>query len=445
MKFWIDPLLRLLGLLALSAIIALLFDLFLGAITLLVILVGIHVYHLLQLHRLHTWLIQSREEGTVAEITSLPDAFGVWGDTFAAMFRLHRAERIAQRHLTATLEHLRQAAEAFPEGVVLLDKHFRIEWINPQAVRDLGLNPARDQGTLVTHLLRDPEFIAYLPVGGNAITIQRPGDPARILSITVVPFAERGRLLISRDISSVERADTVRRDFIANISHELRTPLTVIVGFLENLLEETWGNTNGSPHSGITQARQSALMLMSEQAERMQRLVDDLLTLSRLDEYRSPENEETIDMSAMLMLLTQEGIALSDKRHTVFADPPAGIHLHGNFQELRSAFTNLVSNAIRYTPEGGQVTLRWQVIKNHPVFEVSDTGMGISAEHIPRITERFYRVDKGRSSASGGTGLGLAIVKHVLLRHGAHLEIQSTLGKGSVFRAVFPKDRSRKK
>ncbi|CAK0756941.1 two-component system, OmpR family, phosphate regulon sensor histidine kinase PhoR [Gammaproteobacteria bacterium] len=343
--------------------------------------------------------------------------------------------------MTATLEHLRQAAEALPEGVVLLDKNLRIEWLNPQSARDLGLDPERDRGTLITHLVRDPEFIAYLPVGGDPIVLQRSGKPARTLSVAVVPFAERGRLLISRDISAIERADTVRRDFIANVSHELRTPLTVIVGFLETLLDEARDHAVTSPGSAAG-ARQSALTLMSEQAGRMQRLVDDLLTLSRLDEYRLPEHEETVDIPAMLVALTQEGIALSAGRHTITSDTRTAVRLRGNHQELRSAFTNLVSNAVRYTPEGGKIVLRWRLFRGLPAFEVTDTGVGIAAEHIPRLTERFYRVDKGRSSASGGTGLGLAIVKHVLLRHGGLLEVQSEPSKGSTFRAIFSDDRA---
>ncbi|CAK0740992.1 Phosphate regulon sensor protein PhoR [Gammaproteobacteria bacterium] len=439
MNFWTGPLLRVLLLLACAATTSL----FLKAWTALGVLTFgfalAHGYHLWQLSRLRGWLVQAREDAT-SGIAPPPEALGAWGDAFAALFRLHRAERAAQRRLTATLDHLRQAAEALPEGVVLLDKNLRIEWVNPQSARDLGLNPEQDRGTPITHLLRDPKFITYLSEGGDAIVLQRLGTPARTLSLAVVPFADRGRLLISRDISAIERADTVRRDFIANVSHELRTPLTVIVGFLETLVDESHENATHSANSPATLARQAALTLMSEQANRMQRLVDDLLTLSRLDEYRLPEHEEIVDMAAMLVALTHESIALSAGRHAIVSDTKTTLRLRGNLQELRSAFTNLVSNAVRYTPEGGKIALSWKLFRGQPTFEVTDTGVGIAAEHVPRLTERFYRVDKGRSSATGGTGLGLAIVKHVLLRHGAQLEIQSEPAKGSTFRAIFPKD-----
>ncbi|CAK0743770.1 two-component system, OmpR family, phosphate regulon sensor histidine kinase PhoR [Gammaproteobacteria bacterium] len=444
MNLWMAFLLRLL-LLFTFAVMA---NLFFGPWTAVGILVAgfilIHGYHLWQLARLRDWLAQqTREEGGSVGTAPLPDALGAWGDAFAALFRLHRAERAAQRYLTTALAHLRKAAEALPEGVVLLDKTMHIEWVNPQSARDLGIDPERDRGTLITHLVRDPEFSTYLAVGGDAIVLHRSGEPARTLSVAVVPFAETGRLLISRDISAIEQANTVRRDFIANVSHELRTPLTVIVGFLENLLDEAHESENAinTTDSTAARARHSALALMSEQVGRMQQLVDDLLTLSRLDEYRIPEYEETVDVPALLAELAKEGIALSAGNHIITANISATVPLRGNPQELRSAFTNLVSNAVRYTLEGGRITLRWKLIGEQPVFEVTDTGVGIAQEHIPRLTERFYRVDKGRSSATGGTGLGLAIVKHVVLRHGARLEIQSELARGSTFRVIFPSER----
>jgi len=480
-KFWRGPLVRIGLLLVLAALLGLSFGPWAGALVLAVGFALAHGYHLWQLARLRNWLAQAQGEGTLSGTAPPPEALGAWGDAFAALFRLHRAERAAQRRLTATLRHLRQAAEALPEGVVLLDKRLRIEWVNPQSARDLGLDPDRDRGTRITHLVRDPEFIDYLSTGGEAIALQRPGEPPRTLSVAVAPFADQGRLLISRDISALERANRVRRDFIANVSHELRTPLTVIVGFLEPLLDEAQARAAQStdataraqqsalysftpppsgrglgggqalknlnppsqppPAGGRGLNDYSALTLMSEQATRMQRLVDDLLTLSRLDEHRAPKHEEWIDMVALLTALTQEARALSAGRHDLRAETQTTARLRGNPQELRGAFTNLVSNAVRYTPAGGRITLRWRILDGQPTFEVSDTGVGIAAEHIPQLTERFYRVDKGRSSASGGTGLGLAIVKHVLLRHGGRLDIQSEAGRGSVFRAFFPRER----
>jgi two-component system phosphate regulon sensor histidine kinase PhoR len=306
----------------------------------------------------------------------------------------------------------------------------RIEWCNTAATRHLGLDVARDRGTPISHLVRDPAFVAYVRDGSaDPVILRSSAQPVQVLSLSLIPFAESGRLLISQDITAIELADTVRRDFVANVSHELRTPLTVIVGFLEGLVE---GEISSPP------ARQFTLMY--EQAQRMERLVKDLLTLSSLEGSNAPANEEAVDMAAMLATLIEEGRALSAGRQALTLEVSAGA-LYASQHELRSAFSNLISNAIRYTPAGGKVAVRWVVRDGKPVFEVADSGIGIAPEHISRLTERFYRVDRGRSSATGGTGLGLAIVKHVLIRHQARLEIQSSLGKGSSFRVWFAEER----
>ena len=309
----------------------------------------------------------------------------------------------------------------------------RIEWCNSVATRHLGIDAVQDRGMPITHLVREPVFTAYMQDAGNVdpVVLKSTSPPIRTLSLSMIPFAESGRLLISRDITAIELADTMRRDFVANVSHELRTPLTVIVGFLEGLAA---GDVVAAPNL----VRHHALMY--EQALRMERLVRDLLALSALDDTQPPANEEVVDIPALLATLVEEGTALSGGKHKMTLEIAAG-NFYGSREELRSAFSNLISNAVRYSPEGGDIALRWVLSDGLPVFEVADNGIGIATDHIPRLTERFYRVDKGRSSATGGTGLGLAIAKHVLIRHQGKLEIESAPGKGSTFRAVFPKAR----
>jgi len=364
----------------------------------------------------------------------IPDAEGLWGEIFAALYKLRREERAGREHLTGALERLRKAAGAMPDGVVLLDGRNAIEWLNGAAARHLGLDAVRDRGTPVAHLVRDPAFQDYVQRSDtrDPIVLRAPGDTGLLLSLVLIPYAEGGRLLLSRDVSREERADATRRDFIANVSHELRTPLTVILGFLEPMAEDE--KSAASP-------RARPLQLMNEQAQRMRRLVEDLLQLSRLEASRQPASEQPVAVSLLVASLAEEARALSAGRHTVVIEC-ADISLRGDPDELRSAFGNLVSNAIRYTPTGGIVTLRWKAQNGGAVFEVEDTGIGIAAAHIPRLTERFYRVDRGRSSSTGGTGLGLAIARHVALRHEAKLEIESEPGQGSRFRLVFPASRT---
>jgi two-component system phosphate regulon sensor histidine kinase PhoR len=249
-----------------------------------------------------------------------------------------------------------------------------------------------------------------------------------LLSIKLVPYGGNKRLLISRDITQMERIETMRRDFVANVSHELRTPLTVVNGFVENLQDMP-----DLSHEKI----QRALHLMAEQTRRMDHLVSDLLTLSRLESDQSPLRTETVVMQELLGEVYRDGQMLSAGRHLHSLDVTGPVQLKGSRDELRSAFSNLVSNAVRYTPAGGTIKLRWELRSGHPVFSVQDSGIGIEAQHIPRLTERFYRVDRSRSRETGGTGLGLAIVKHIALRHQARLEVVSEVGRGSTFSLVF--------
>jgi len=372
------------------------------------------------------------------ELHTIPDGSGAWCEIFSRLQALRKKERRQHVEIGNALEHFRLAAQALPDGVMLLDDRMHIEWLNGAACSHFALDPERDVGTLAGQLIRQSEFqnlmTAYRAKPSPQSALLRRGNNGseRVLSVMLTPFADTGTLLISSDVTERVRTEIVHRDFIANVSHELRTPLTVITGFLEQF-------NSDSPPDG--QAARTFLGLMAEQTTRMNRLVADLLTLSRLENSDQPARDEAVDVAALLEALRTEALALSAGKHEIgIAESSAG-KLRGSVDELRSAFGNLVFNAVRYTPAGGRITLAWSMIDGAPTFSVTDTGIGIPAEHIPRLTERFYRVDKGRSTASGGTGLGLAIVKHVLARHGGMLEIQSIPGRGSTFSARFSAER----
>jgi two-component system phosphate regulon sensor histidine kinase PhoR len=371
------------------------------------------------------------DEWLRGERPSLPNSSGKWGDVFARLARLVREQKHSHQQISSALERLRRATSAMPEGVVIMDEVDRIEWCNPVAEKHLGINSSLDAGQHITHLVRQTQFAQYLTARNYSepLVIKQSRQKELTLSLQLVPYGDKQKLLLSRDVTRLEMIQTMRRDFIANVSHELRTPLTVIGGFLETLTDES--------HSD-PKTRKWALALMTDQTKRMQRLVEDLLTLSRLEDTENLAREETVDVPQMLRGLYDEAQSLSSGRHLVILSLDTDAKLLGSTDELRSAFSNLISNAIRYTPDGGIITLSWVIRDEQGVFSVEDSGIGIEPEHIPRLTERFYRVDRGRSRESGGTGLGLAIVKHVLTCHQAKLEIASEQGKGSCFSAWFP-------
>jgi len=361
----------------------------------------------------------------------VPEGRGSWRIAFSALHRRARMRTAHQRDLAHTIERFRSAAEAIPDGMVVLDTANRVRWANARALAHLGLDLAHDVGKPLTNLVRHPEVVRYLDAGdfSDAVVVDSQRAPGVTLSIQVVPFGVDERLLVSRDITRLESVARMRRDFIANVSHELKTPLTVISGFLETLQD-----LELEPRQ-----RDRYVQLMREQAQSMERLVDDLLTLSALESEQNPPVEAPFAIAPLLRELTAEARALSDGRHEIAFDLGTEAVVTGSRDELASAFGNLVSNAIRYTPAGGTVTLAWHAAENGDgAFSVADSGIGIAPEHIPRLTERFYRVDRSRSRATGGTGLGLAIVKHVLLRHQAELEITSQPGKGSTFTVRMP-------
>jgi len=366
----------------------------------------------------------------------LPDGAGQWEFLFAKLARRERNARQQREDLRSRLERMREASRAMPDGTLIMSRDELIEWLNPMAEEHLGLDGRRDIAMPILNLVRQPEFAEYLQSGdyGEPLSMPSPRQPGRTLQLRVVAFGDDQKLLLTRDITQLEKLETMRRDFVANVSHEMKTPLTVIHGFLETL-------EDALPELPQEQAL-SFIRMAQQQSVRLQRLVDDLLTLSAL-ETDTPTPEEPVDMRNLLDIVLVETRALSSGRHTVTLDVDAAPGaLLGCARDLRSALGNLASNAVRYTPDGGSVKLAWRVVDGCGEYSVTDNGIGIDAQHIPRLTERFYRVDRGRSRETGGTGLGLAIVKHVLERHQATLQIDSQPGQGSRFTVRFPARRT---
>ena len=338
-------------------------------------------------------------------------------------------DRARARRLAAELSDLRTAACALRDALVLLDPDGHVRWCNPAAQRLLGIAWPRDRGLPVADRFGDGEVGTWLrQARGDADDIASPVDPAVRLQLSLIPYGDRRRLLIARDISRVTKLEQVRRDFVANVSHELRTPLTVIHGYLELLDPED------------VPALAPVLNEMRTQSQRMRQIVEDLLELSRL-EMQQHIPEERVEMAPLLESLQREAEALSHGKHRVTVEDEGHVDLLGSPKDLHSAFSNLVSNAVRYTPEGGGITIRWRRTPTGAEYSVKDTGYGIPADHLSRLTERFYRVSSSRSRATGGTGLGLSIVKHVLNPHDAGLRIESEPGEGSTFTCVFDKAR----
>ena len=378
-------------------------------------------WHTRHLARLERWLAHPVAGG-------VPEGQGIWDEVLASLHRLERETAKREHDLGEALAHMRRAVQALPDGVVILDGANHIEWFNRTAATQLQLDSRIDLGQGIGNLIREPEFIAHLE-GANEGPVRIARQEQRLaLSLQLISFGQSQRILLSRDVTQAERVETMRRDFVANVSHELRTPLTVLVGFLETLQNLRLD----------AQRQRDYLVMMQEQSTRMQRIIDDLLTLSALDAAPPASSEARIAVRPMIERLKRDAEGLSAGRHTIGISVAGESDLLGVESELASAFGNLVSNAIRYTPAGGAVTLAWRESHDGARFSVEDTGIGIEPEHIPRLTERFYRVDRSRSRETGGTGLGLAIAKRALARHDATLEIESQPGKGSRFSARFP-------
>ena len=381
-----------------------------------------------ELKKFLVWLRDPRLE-------TIPDADGAWEDVYAQLARSFKTQRQQANTLSAALQRFQQAGAAVPDGLVILDEHDAIQWCNPAAEAHFGIDLRRDAGHQITYLVRSPSFVLYLSAENHPepliLRLSRDLDRPEALAVQLVPFGDRDRLLISHDVARIEAVERVRRDFVANVSHELRTPLTVIIGFTETVLD----------NEELPSSIRRPLGMVMDQAGRMQRLVDDLLALSRLESDDNPLPDETVDAPALVHRIHEDALALSADRHRFVLEVRSSARIRGSSDELRSAFQNLVTNAIRYTPAGGEIHVSWTDDGEKAAFEVRDTGIGIASQHLNRLTERFYRVDRSRSRETGGTGLGLAIVKHVATRHGARLDIASQVGEGSRFSIVFPSAR----
>ncbi|MFT7724608.1 MAG: phosphate regulon sensor histidine kinase PhoR [Roseateles sp.] len=369
------------------------------------------------------------------QLDSAPRDTGLWGELG---YRVERAMRDRDRALArgrVELDQFLSAIEASPNGVLMLDRQEQIVWCNRAAADHFALDPRRDLQQRITNLVRAPAFVAYLQAGRYAEPlVLGTGRGPGTLSIIVREYGEGMRLVLSLDVTERVRAEAMRRDFVANVSHEIRTPLTVLSGFIETL--------QALPLTPVERDRM--LLLMAQQTQRMQTLVADLLTLAQLEGSPRPAPDRWVALDSLLARVAADAEALSAGRHALRLRPATGVELAGIESELLSAVANLVTNAVRYTPDGGEVELTWRLLEDGSgELAIVDTGLGIAREHIPRLTERFYRVDGSRSRETGGTGLGLSIVKHVMQRHGGELMIQSEVGRGSRFRLVFPAARVR--
>ena len=380
-------------------------------------------------------LARLRKYALADAVESMPLPSGFWEEVF---FRLQRLVRNLKQQIKVTEQQHDRFIEAFqasPNGIVMLDDQDQIEWCNAIAERFFGLNFKRDAMQRINFLIRRPEFVQYLNKRQfeDPLLLERMGSDSNLsLMIQAFPFGDKRHLLLVQDVTDLQKADAMRRDFVANVSHEMRTPITVLMGFLE---------TVQSLELEKSQRDQYFDMMMS-QAQRMKSLVEDLLTLANLESNTLPAPMQVVQIPTMMALLKNDAEALSHGRHALNFETTTPCKLMGDERELLSAFSNLVSNAIRYTPDVGSISAKWSVNpQGQGEFSVADTGPGISSEHLPRLTERFYRVDRSRSRDTGGTGLGLAIVKHIANRHQAQLVIESTAGKGSTFTLRFPKER----
>lgn len=367
----------------------------------------------------------------------LPLATGTWGGIYDGLLNLQKRNRKRKKKLTSILAEFQASTEALPDGAVVLGPHGEIVWFNKSAQALLGLRLPQDLGLRVPNLVRKPAFTEYFAKGDfeGEVETASPINAEVMLSFKLIPYGNGQRLLIVRDVSDRKRLEIARRDFVSNASHELRTPLTVLRGYLEMMERESRG-------SGDLATWKAPLTEMVNQATRMEALINDMLKLARLDSDVLQTRQDLLDVPRMLEQVQLQAQAISKGQHRLEFDVDAALRLYGRETEIQSVFTNLVTNALQYTPAGGQLAVRWWSDEHGAHFSVRDSGIGIDAKDIPRLTERFYRVDVGRSRASGGTGLGLAIVKQALQHHEARLEIHSELGVGSTFSCHFPLHRA---
>ncbi|MES0874351.1 phosphate regulon sensor histidine kinase PhoR [Sinimarinibacterium thermocellulolyticum] len=380
--------------------------------------------------RLRLWLQAPKR-------VELPEPGGLWGEVFDGLVDLQRKNRKKKKKLAAILAEFQASTAALPDGAVVLGERGEIAWFNGAAQRLLGLRSPQDIGIRVPNLIRHPDFARYFDGGDYAreVEVPSPINPAKTLSLRIVPYGNHQRLLIARDVSERLLLDAARRDFVANASHELRTPLTVLRGYLDLMEAEAKGDGTLAPW-------RSPIDEMRQQAVRMENLINDMLKLARLESARAQMRQDPLDAPALIQRAVEDARQLSRGQHRFELDIDPRLGLTGGETQLQSIFVNLIGNAVRYTPPGGAIRVRWHESAEGVRFSVADTGIGIPQKDIPRLTERFYRVDVGRSQASGGTGLGLSIVKHALEAFDARLEIESEVGVGSTFCCVFPPQRT---
>ena len=418
-KVWLTSLRRVLLLVFLGFFIGWLFGYALIGASLSIAAVLVHWFY--QLWRIQVWLSQPE--------TAPPEGYGIWGDVFDRIYHLRRKEKEARQQLQSTVDYLRDSFASMRDGTVMVDEKGAIAWSNQAAERLLGLRYPDDSGQAILNLIRVPEFHKYFTAAdySQSLQINTGGEVDLFLQIEVTRFGEGDRLIFARDVTAMTRMEQMRRDFVANVSHELRTPLTVITGYLDTILDNA---------ENLEPRYIKPLQQMSQQSARMENLLKDLLWLSRIESVRNIEQHELVDISGMLEEIRDE-LSNSHADRILNLDIQCSAKVSGDYRELHSAVSNLIQNAIKYSPDTAPVTVRWSRIQNECHLSVRDSGEGIAAAHLPRLTERFYRVDDSRSSATGGTGLGLAIVKHVAVSHNATLEVESTLGVGSNFSLVF--------
>ncbi|WP_439860463.1 phosphate regulon sensor histidine kinase PhoR [Pseudomonas sp. MBLB4136] len=388
-------------------------------------LAGYLIWNLSQLLRLHRWLREHKPDEPP------PDASGLWGEVFDSIYHLERRNEKARGRLQAVIDRVQESTAALRDAVIMLDRDGNLEWWNRAAETLLGLKAPQDSGQPISNLVRDPRFKEYFEREHyqEPLDLPSPVNSRLRLQIQITQYGNNEHLMLVRDVTRLHQLEQMRKDFVANVSHELRTPLTVISGYLETLLDNV---------EALGPRWLRALQQMQQQGARMQALLNDLLLLAKLEATDYPTDNQPVAVDLLLLSIKNDALALSGERgHRISLEADQNLKLKGSEAELRSAFSNLVFNAVKYTPDAGDIRIRWWADEQGAHLTVRDNGPGIEAKHLPRLTERFYRVDASRASNTGGTGLGLAIVKHVLLRHRGRLDISSTLGKGSAFTCHF--------
>jgi len=410
----------------LSIVVSKLFGFDVAVIFFIISLIIYLISHIFWLNELSKWLDKPRA-------SEIPDGKGIWQDIFSKIYKNYRFDTKSKKDLTTAMEQFVQAADALLDGVVSLNDSNEIIWCNKRAQLMFGIHPKKDLNKPIHHIFRNSEFKKYLD-GENYETPLQIDTENYInhIEVKIIPFGRYQKLLTARDISAMLKNELVRKEFVSNFTHELKTPLTVITGFIETL---------DQPKNSLSKDTKEIFTLMSDQANRMKDLINDLLLLSNIEASLNKNRSEKISVKRLFENIKVSTTKINKKKQKIKFEIDNELNIYGSKSEIQSAFTNLISNAVRYTPEKGNILITWHLINNLPIMEVTDSGVGIPKNKINRITERFYRVDEDRSRSSGGTGLGLSIVKNIMLQHQGQLEISSELNNGSTFKLIFPKDR----